>query len=70
MLFLYFALSAAAPDPAPVKVEQRARASVTILRAHQASPQTWAPAARPNQREIKKKEADGEEVRLRLTEFQ
>ena len=70
MLLLFLALSAAPANPAPVKVEQRARASVTVLRAHQASPQTWDPAARPNQREMTKKEADGEEVRLRLTEFQ
>jgi len=70
MLLLFLALSAAPANLAPVKVQQRARASVTILRAHQASPQTWTPSARPDQREIKKKEADGEEVRLRLTEFQ
>jgi hypothetical protein len=70
MLLLLFALSATAPRPAPVKVEQRARASVTILRSHEASPQTWKPASRPDQREILKKEPDGEEVRLRLTEFQ
>jgi hypothetical protein len=70
MLLLFLALSAAPANPAPVKVEHRARTSVTILRAHQASPQTWDPVARPNQREMTKKEADGEEVRLRLTEFQ
>ena len=69
-MVLRFLLAAAAPAPAPVKVEQRARASVTILRAHQASPQTWKPTSRPNQREILKNEPDGEEVRLRLTEFQ
>lgn len=70
MLLQFLALSAASASPPPVKVEQRARASVTILRAHRASPQTWDPTARPNQREIMKKEADGEKVRLRLTEFQ
>ena len=70
MLLLFISLSAAAPSPAPVKVEPRARANVTILRAHQASPRTWDPAARSNQREMTKKEADGEVVRLRLTEFQ
>jgi len=69
MLLLLLALSAAPANPSPVKVEQRARASVTILRAHRASPQTWKPAVRPDQREIRKKEVDGEESRLRLTEF-
>jgi len=54
----------------PVKVEQRARASVTILKAHRASARTWDPAGRANQREVMKKEANGEEVRLRLTEYQ
>ena len=70
MLLLFLTLSAAAAKPVPVKVVQRVRASVTILRAHRASPQTWDPAIRSDQREIRKKEADGEEVRLRLTEFQ
>lgn len=70
MVLLLLALSAADPGPAPVKVERRASASVTILRSHQASPQTWKPASRPDQREILKKEPDGEEARLRLTEFQ
>lgn len=70
MVLLLLALSAADPGPAPVKVEERARASVTILRSHQASPQTWNPASRPDQREILKKEHGGDEVRLRLTEFQ
>ena len=70
MVLLFLVLSAAPPAPSPFKVEQRARASITILRSHQASPQTWTPASRPDQREILKKEPDGEEVRLRLTEFQ
>lgn len=70
MLLLLAALSAAASAPPPAKVEQRARASVTILKAHSASPTTWEPTARPDQREVIKREADGAEVRLRLTEFQ
>ena len=70
MVLVLVALSAAAASPPPARAAQSARASITILQPHRASPQTWAPAARPNQREIKKKEADGEEVRLRLTEFQ
>ena len=45
MLLLLAALSAAADSPAPAKVEQQARARVTILRPHLASPKTWDPAA-------------------------
>jgi len=70
MFLLLLALAAPPADPAPVKVEQRARASVTIMPAHRASPQTWDPLARRDQRETVKKETDGQEVRLRLTEFQ
>lgn len=70
MLLLLAALSAAADSPPPAKVEQQARASVTILRPHLASSKTWDPAARQDQREITRKEADGSEVRLRLTEFE
>lgn len=68
MVLLIAALAAASPPPA--KAEQQARASVTILRGHRASAAGWAPASRPNQREIVKKEKDGSEVRLRLTEFE
>jgi hypothetical protein len=70
MVLLILALSAAEAPRMPVKVEQRARASVTILKAHRASARTWDPAGRANQREVMKKEANGEEVRLRLTEYQ
>lgn len=69
-MLLLLAMLSAATAPPPAKVEQRARASVTILRPHSASPTTWNPATRSDQREIVKKEADGAEVRLRLTEFQ
>lgn len=70
MLILLAALVAATAGPPPAKAEQRARASVTIARPHLASPKTWSPATRSDQREMIKKEADGVEVRLRLTEFQ
>ena len=70
MVLLVLALSAAAAPRTPVKVEQRARASVTILRAHRASAQAWDPAGRSDQREVIKTEANGEDVRLRLTEYQ
>jgi len=70
MVLLLAALSAAAAGPPPVKVEQRARASITIVRPYRASPKSWNPALSPNQREIVKKEPGGAEVRLRLTEFE
>lgn len=70
MDFLLAAFAAATASPPPMKVEQRARASVTILRSYRASPQGWDPALRPNQREIITRENDGTEVRLRLTEFE
>lgn len=70
MLLSLAALSAAAVSPPPAKVERQARATITILQAHRASRQTWDPAVRSGQREIVKKEADGSEIRLRLTEFE
>ena len=70
MFFLLAAASAAAASPPTAKVELRARASVTIVRPHLASPRTWDPATRSDQREMVKTEADGRAVRLRLTEFQ
>lgn len=74
MILLLAILSAtsAAASPPQAKVEQsaRARASITILRAHRASQAGWDPAVHPNQREILKKEPGGAEVRLRLTEFE
>jgi len=70
MVLLFAALSAAAASPPPVRAEQRARASITILRPHRASSHTWDPISRPNQREIVRKAPDGGEVRLRLTEFE
>lgn len=69
-MVLLLVLSAAAASPVPVAVEQRARVSINILQPHRASPSTWNPATRPNQREIVKKEPDGRQVRLRLTEFE
>ena len=69
MVFL-LAFSAAAASPPPVKVGERARASITILNAHRASPQSWDPASRRHQREVIRGELDGAEVRLRLTEFE
>jgi hypothetical protein len=70
MVLLLAALSAAAASPPPVRVERSARASVTIVRPYRASPKSWSPGSSPNQREIVKKEPDGAEVRLRLTEFE
>lgn len=68
-LLLAFLLSASG-NPAPVKVELHARAKVTILRPHKASPETWEPAINRSQKEIIRKEKDGSSVRLRLTEFE
>jgi hypothetical protein len=70
MVLLLAIFSAAAASPPPARVERSARVSITILRPHRATPETWNPSARPNQREIVKKELDGGEVRLRLTEFE
>lgn len=63
-------LAAAAASPPPVKVERRARVSITVLQPYRASLQSWAPSTRRNQREVVKKEVDGTEVLLRLTEFE
>ena len=69
MVFL-LVLSAAAVSSLSVNVGARARASITILNAYRASPQSWDPATRRNQREVKWKYLDGVEARLRLTEFE
>lgn len=69
-MFLLTVLAAAVAAPPPARVEQRAKASVMILKPHQASHQTWNPASRSDQREIVRKEAEGSEQRLRLTEYQ
>ena len=54
----------------PDKVDARAHAKITILRPYNASPESWDPGARPNQREIVRTDEDGSAVRLRLTEFE
>jgi hypothetical protein len=69
MVLLLAALAAAATAPA-VTVREHARASITILQAYRATPQTWNPGARPNQREVVRRQPDGVEVRIRLTEFE
>lgn len=69
-MVLLLALSAATAGTPPVRVQQRAHARVTILNGHRASLQSWDPASRRDQREVIRKDLDGFEVRLRLTEFQ
>lgn len=59
-----------ADSSVPNKVTGQAEARILILRPHKASRESWDPAARPNQREIVKKEKDGSQNRLRLTEFE
>ena len=70
MDFLLALFLSASGSPPPVKAELRARASVTILRAHRASPNSWGPAAHRNQKEIVTREKDGTPILLRLTEFE
>ena len=70
MVVLYCILLSAADVPAPPKAEQRARASVTIVRPHRASAESWDPSARRDQKEIVKRDRDGTIIRLRLTEFE
>lgn len=70
MVLVLAALSVAAAGTPPVRAVQHARISITIVQAHRASPQTWDPVSRVNQREVVKKELDGGQVRLRLTEFE
>lgn len=68
-IFLALLLSAASSPP-PVRAEARAEARIRILNPHKASPQTWDPAAKRNQREIVRAEKDGSRLLLRLTEFE
>lgn len=70
MVLVFAAIAAAATNPPPPRVGQSARASIMVLRPHRASAETWEPLSRPNQREIVKREADGSQQRLRLTEFE
>lgn len=67
--FLVLFLFTEASSP-PHIVAVRAQARITILRSHKASPDNWDPVAKRHQRELVKKETDGSEVRLRLTEFE
>jgi hypothetical protein len=70
MVLLLAMISAAAASPPPVKVVSHARASIVVLQPHRASAQTWSPASSPNQREVRLREADGRETKIRLTEFE
>jgi hypothetical protein len=70
MVLLLAAAAAAVATPPTVTVRERARANVIVLQPFRASPHTWNPSARPNQREVVRRQADGMEVRLRLTEFE
>jgi hypothetical protein len=70
MVVLYCALLLAAGEPVPPRAVQRATMSVTILRPHRASAESWDPLARRDQKEIVKKERDGTTILLRLTEFE
>ena len=69
-MLLLAAISAAAASPPPARAEAQARASITILQPHRATPETWDPKTRPNQREIVRQERDGSQVRIRLTEYE
>lgn len=55
--------------PLPPKVEQRVRASVTVVRGREISERGWRPATDPAQRQILHREPGGTTL-LRLTEFQ
>lgn len=70
MDFLLALLLSTSSNPTPGKVEPRARATVTILRPHKASPETWDPISNRTQKEVIRKEKDGSSIRLRLTEFE
>jgi hypothetical protein len=70
MLHMLAALATIVSKPSPANVEQRARATVTIVRPHRSSAETWKPGSRRNQREIVKQESDGSTARLRLTEYE
>lgn len=69
-MFLLLAILAAPASPPSARVEASARASITIIRGQPISERSWDPSKQPSQREVVKKEADGSEQRLRLTEFQ
>lgn len=69
MVALLALLLSAAGSP-PERAELRARATVTIVRPHLASPKSWDPAANRHQKEVIEKDEGGRVVRLRLTEFE
>lgn len=70
MDFLLALLLSAANASPPPKAMAQAQARITILRPHKASAESWEPDARRDQRETIKKEKDGSQIRLRLTEFE
>lgn len=69
VLALFLSAATGAP-PSKAVVQAQAQASIVILRPHKASAESWEPGARRDQRETVKKEKDGSEIRLRLTEFE
>lgn len=70
MIFLIALLTTVPNVPPPARVESHARARGTIVRGYDISARTWDPATQQTQRELIKKEPDGSQVRLRLTEFE
>jgi hypothetical protein len=70
MIILLAALSSIAADLSKAMPAREARASVVIVRGSEVSSKTWKPATQPSQRVIIRIEKDGQQVLIRLTEFE
>ena len=70
MIILLAALTTiGSADPTP-RLAHKVRASARIIRGREISSRSWNPVSQPAQREIIKKERDGQRLVIRLTEFE
>lgn len=70
MIILLAALTAIDNGEPTPKVEPSARASARIVRGREISSRSWNPDSQLSQREIIRKEKDGQRILIRLTEFE
>ena len=70
MLLLLAALSSSASSQEVPVAQRQARVTVTIVRGHRVSAQSWTPDREPSQREVIRNAPDGSPQLIRLTEFQ
>ena len=70
MIILLAALTAIANAAPTRSAADTLRARATIVRGGEVSSKNWNPDSHPAQRELIKKEKDGQTILIRLTEFE